>query len=325
MSSFIKMISEWKKQKTSWVQSHTLSGKYTFKPFVELGSMILFCWKSTSGWVYLHIKILKAFISRKSWNKVFCCSYDPQSSALLGESDWWDGNNHAKGLQIWWWWWWFVILQAWKTVLGFFIIAYVSVWCTLFLCVGHFPLKSVHLIRLLLTSFFFFCLQEFKTDPEVPERMGADAAGEAVQEFLKQATGGQQRAEHGVHVQTELLQDGLRLQIWGLHVQAHSTHQSSSGEFREIFMNTKRLQIFTPWVQILQEVSTNTLICWTFSFCGDFFCKFQIKIQLLKEYHYCRYSTFILIWSEKIKQKINLLHVATHPSNGFHCQQDCTW
>lgn len=123
-------------------------------------------------------------------------------------------------------------------------------WHQNFLCGGlyvwvHFPLKAVHFLTHLLTS--SFCPQEFKTDTEVPERMGAGAAGEAVQELLKQATGGQQRAEHGVHVQAELLQDGLRLQVRGLHVQTHRTHQSSPGEFRGQ-QNTWKDKIGFKWV-----------------------------------------------------------------------------
>lgn len=61
----------------------------------------------------------------------------------------------------------------------------------------------------------------------MPERMGAAAAGENDQGALGQASGREQRAGHGVHVQAQLLQDGLRLQVRGLHVQAHGADEGS--------------------------------------------------------------------------------------------------
>lgn len=59
--------------------------------------------------------------------------------------------------------------------------------------------------------------------------MGAAATGENDQRLLGQVAGRQQRAEDGVHVQAELLQDGLCVQVRRLHVQAHGTHARSSG------------------------------------------------------------------------------------------------
>lgn len=64
----------------------------------------------------------------------------------------------------------------------------------------------------------------------MPERLGAAATGENDQRLLGQVAGRQQRAEDGVHVQAELLQDGLCLQVRRLHVQAHSAHTGSSGK-----------------------------------------------------------------------------------------------
>lgn len=67
----------------------------------------------------------------------------------------------------------------------------------------------------------------------MPERVGAAAAGENDQGLLRQVAGQQQRPEDGVHVQAELLQDGLRLQIRGLYVQAHSTDTGAPSEYRK--------------------------------------------------------------------------------------------
>ena len=60
--------------------------------------------------------------------------------------------------------------------------------------------------------------------------MGAAAAGENEQGPLGQASGRQQRHKDGVHVQAQLLQDGLCLQVRRLYVQAHRTHTRSSGK-----------------------------------------------------------------------------------------------
>lgn len=58
-----------------------------------------------------------------------------------------------------------------------------------------------------------FGLKELEANKKVPERLGAAAAGETQQRPLGQVAGQQQRAEDEVHVQTQLLQDGLRLQV----------------------------------------------------------------------------------------------------------------
>ena len=115
--------------------------------------------------------------------------------------------------------------------------------------------------------FFFFCFfqvsqyysylsissgfQEFEEDKEVPERMGATAAGENVQGLLRQVAGRQEWTKDGVHVQAQLLQDGVCLQIRGLHVQAHSAHTGSSGKHRKknklsspVVINCNQLQTF---------------------------------------------------------------------------------
>lgn len=70
-------------------------------------------------------------------------------------------------------------------------------------------------------------------DKEVPERMGAAATGENDQGPLWQVTGGQQWVKDGVHVQAQLLQDGLCLQVRRLYVQAHGAHTGSSGKIRK--------------------------------------------------------------------------------------------
>lgn len=76
--------------------------------------------------------------------------------------------------------------------------------------------------------------QEFEKDKEVPERMGTTTTGEDDKGSLWQVTGGKRWP---VHVQTQLLQDGVCLQIRGLHVQAHSTDTGSSGKHRWSFVH----------------------------------------------------------------------------------------
>lgn len=74
-----------------------------------------------------------------------------------------------------------------------------------------------------------FGRQEFEKDQEVPERMGAAATGEDDQDPRGQDAGWRRRAEDGVYVQAQLIQDGLCVQVRGLHVQAHRTDPGSSG------------------------------------------------------------------------------------------------
>jgi len=86
----------------------------------------------------------------------------------------------------------------------------------------------------LLTSCRFVFLQELAAHPAVPARMGAPAVGEDERGAVGRATGRRQRrAEDGVHVQPQLLQDGVRLQVGGLHVPAHGAHQGPPGRNRK--------------------------------------------------------------------------------------------
>lgn len=82
---------------------------------------------------------------------------------------------------------------------------------------GHFASCSHHLC-------LYSCNQEPETDQEVPE--GSRAAGQrgvwGWQEIPR-------KGENGVHVQTQLLQDGLCLQVRGLHVPTHCPAASSPG------------------------------------------------------------------------------------------------
>lgn len=99
---------------------------------------------------------------------------------------------------------------------------------------------------------FSFDPQEFETGKKMSEGMGAAATRENDQGPLRQVTGWQQWAEDGVHVQAQLLQDGLCLQVRGLYVQTHSTHTGSSGEssssgyIRELILS-KRVTSFSAW------------------------------------------------------------------------------
>ena len=68
--------------------------------------------------------------------------------------------------------------------------------------------------------------------------MGAAAAGENYQGLFGQVARWQQWTEDGVHVQAELLQDGLCLQVRGLYVQTHSAHTSSSGQCTMLLLFT---------------------------------------------------------------------------------------
>ena len=73
--------------------------------------------------------------------------------------------------------------------------------------------------------------QEPEENPQVPARMGASAEGEDYQGALWWLPGPQD----GVHVQAQLLQDGVRLQVWRLHVQAYSAHTGAWGGSEQSF------------------------------------------------------------------------------------------
>ena len=65
----------------------------------------------------------------------------------------------------------------------------------------------------------------------MPAWMGASAGGEEHQGAIRWLPGPQD----GVHVQAQLLQDGVRLQVRRLHVQAYSAHAGASGGSEQSF------------------------------------------------------------------------------------------
>lgn len=80
----------------------------------------------------------------------------------------------------------------------------------------------------------------------MPERLGAASAGEDDQ-GLGQVAGRQRRTEDGVHVQAQLVQDGVRLQVRGLHVPAHGAYTGSSGKHRRHWEHTLNKNINAPY------------------------------------------------------------------------------